>query len=65
MTGAPPSPDGDAADDPVARNRAVSPRRTPGRTPAGAEQLRPLFLTAAAAIAVATIVLVAVLAASS
>ncbi len=57
-----PGPGGETADDPVARNRAVSPRRTPGRRPVGAEQLRPLFFATAAAIVVATVVLVAVLA---
>ena len=49
------------AEDAVERNRAANPRRTPGRAQVGDEVLPKLYLFAAAAIVVATIVLIALL----
>jgi hypothetical protein len=49
------------ADDPVARNRAANPRRTPDRVPLGDHLLPKLYLSTAGAVIVATIVLVVVL----
>ena len=51
-----------AEDDAVARNRAANPRRTPDRTPLGDHLMPVLYLSTAAVLAVATIVLIAVLA---
>lgn len=48
-------------DDPVARNRAANPRRTPGRVPTGDHIMPALWLTTCATIIIATVVLVAVL----
>ncbi len=48
-------------DDPVARNRAANPRRTPGRVEVGHATTRRLFWVTAAAILAATVVLAAVL----
>lgn len=48
-------------DDPVARNRAAPARTTPGRTPVGADVTNRLRRITAAALFVATLVLVAVL----
>ncbi|MGH3665724.1 MAG: hypothetical protein ACRDU8_06505 [Egibacteraceae bacterium] len=47
--------------DPVARNRAAHPRRTPGRPQLGARATVALFWLTAAAIGLATAALVAVL----
>ena len=47
-----------ADDDPVTRNRATHPRRTPGRTPLGDHLMPALYASAAASIVIATIVLV-------
>ena len=44
-------------DDPVARNRAVHPRRTPDREPLGDATLRRVMLVAAALVGLATVVL--------
>jgi len=49
-------------DDPVARNRAQHPRRTPGRPQVGAATTRRLFWVTAAAVVLATVVLTVVLA---
>ena len=51
-----------AEDDAVARNRAANPRRTPDRTPLGDHLMPGLYLSTAAAIVIATIVLIVILA---
>ena len=48
----------DAQDDAVERNRAANPRRTPDREPVGNDLMPALYLSAAAAIVIATVVLV-------
>ena len=48
-------------DDPVARNRATDPRRTPDRTQLGDDTLRTVMRVAAAAVALATLLLVMLL----
>lgn len=48
-------------DDPVARNRSTSPRRTPDREPLGNNLMPALYATAAGAIVVATIILIVLL----
>ena len=50
-------------DDPVARNRAANPRRTPERRPLGDELMPRLYAVTAGAVLVATIVLIVLLAA--
>jgi hypothetical protein len=52
---------GEHPDDPVARNRAANPRTTPGRTPVGNEITNRLRRVTGAALAIATLVLVAAL----
>ena len=49
-------------DDPVARNRAAHPRRTPGRPEVGEATTRRLFWVISTAIVAATLVLALVLA---
>jgi hypothetical protein len=49
-------------DDPVARNRAVNPRRTPDRPQLGDATLRRVIVVAAVSVGVATLVLLLVLA---
>lgn len=44
--------------DPVSANRNANPRRTPDREPLGNDLMPKLYLSAAAAIVLATIVLV-------
>jgi hypothetical protein len=51
-----------AEDDAVARNRAANPRRTPDRTPLGDHLMPKLYASTAAALLLATIVLIVVLA---
>ena len=51
-----------AEDDAAARNRAANPRRTPGRTPVGDHLMPVLYASTAVVLAIATIVLIAVLA---
>ena len=51
-------------DDPVARNRAVHPRRTPDRPQLGDDTLRTVMKVAGVAIGLATLVLLLLLAAS-
>lgn len=53
----------ESTDDTVARNRAANPRRTPDREPLGNHLMPGLYIAAAAAIVLATAVLVALLAA--
>lgn len=48
-------------DDPVARNRAVHPRRTPDRPQLGDDTLRRVMAVAAVAIGLATVILLVVL----
>ncbi len=48
-------------DDAVEANRAVNPRRTPGRAQVGDELLPKLYAVAAAAVVLATLVLVVAL----
>lgn len=48
-------------DDPVARNRAANPRRTPDRPELGAATTRRLFWVIVGAVAAATAVLVVLL----
>lgn len=48
-------------DDPVERNRSANPRRTPGRTPVGDHLMPALYLTAGAAVVIATILLIVLL----
>ena len=45
-------------DDPVARNRAAHPRRTPDREPLGDTTLRTIMKVTGAMIGLATIVLI-------
>lgn len=52
----------DHHDDPVARNRAAHPRRTPGRPPTGWPVTHRLTAITAVVVVVATIVFVVVLA---
>lgn len=47
-----------SSDDPVARNRAVHPRRTPDREPLGDQTLRTVMKVSAALVALATVVLI-------
>lgn len=49
------------ADDPVERNRSADPRRTPERNQVGGNLLPKLYAATAAAIVVATIVLIVAL----
>ena len=49
-------------DDPVARNRATHPRRTPDREQLGDDTLRTVMAVAAVAVGLATIVLLLMLA---
>jgi hypothetical protein len=51
----------DHHDDPVARNRAVHPRRTPDRPQLGDDTLRSVMTVAAVAVGLATVVLLLVL----
>jgi hypothetical protein len=51
-----------AENDAVARNRAANPRRTPDRVPLGDHLMPKLYLSTAAALVIATIVLIVVLA---
>lgn len=51
----------DSNDDPVARNRAANPRRTPGREPLGNHLMPRLYAATAAAIVLATVALVVLL----
>lgn len=51
----------DSDDDPVAANRAVHPRRTPGRPELGIDVTRRAALAAVSVVAVATAILVVVL----
>lgn len=53
--------DHDHADDPVARNRAAHPRRTPDRPQLGDDTLRSVMKVAAVAVGLATLVLVLLL----
>jgi hypothetical protein len=53
--------DHDHADDPVARNRAVHPRRTPDRPQMGDDTLRLVMKVAGIAVGLATVVLLLVL----
>lgn len=48
-------------DDPVARNRAVHPRRTPERPQLGDDTLRRVLIVSALAVGLATILLAALL----
>lgn len=48
-------------DDPVARNRAVHPRRTPDRPQLGDSTLRNVMKVAAVAVGLATVVLLLLL----
>lgn len=48
----------DAERDAVERNRAVNPRRTPDREPLGNHLMPALYISAALAILVATVVLI-------
>lgn len=50
-------------DDPVARNRATHPRRTPDRPQLGDDTLRTVMKVAAVAVGLATVVLLLLLAA--
>lgn len=54
--------DHNGTDDPVARNRAVHPRRTPDRPQLGDDTLRSVLTVAAVAVGVATVVLLLLLA---
>ena len=47
--------------DPVAANRSANPRRTPDREPLGNHLMPALYLSAAAAIVVATVILILLL----
>ena len=47
----------DSEHDPVAANRSANPRRTPDREPLGHRLMPALYISAAVAIVVATIVL--------
>lgn len=61
-------PDGrDAPDqaDPVARNRAAHPRRTPGRPELGGDVVRRVTIAAMVVVAGATVVLIAILSSTS
>ena len=49
----------DAEHDPVAANRSANPRRTPDREPLGNHLMPALYISAAVAIVIATVVLVA------
>lgn len=51
----------DSNDDPVARNRAVNPRRTPDREPLGNRIMPALYLATATAIVLATVALIVLL----
>jgi hypothetical protein len=51
----------DSHDDPVARNRAVHPRKTPGRPQMGDDTLRLVMKVAGIAVGLATVVLLLVL----
>lgn len=53
--------DHEMTDDPVARNRGAHPRRTPDRPQLGDDTLRTVLKVAAAAVGVATVVLVLLL----
>lgn len=55
-------PDMPPEPDPVERNRAAHPRRTPGRTPAGWNVTATWFKVTAAVLVVATGVLLSVVA---
>ncbi len=52
----------DTSEDPVARNRAAPPRRTPDREPLGNHLMPRLYAATAAALLIATAVLIVVLA---
>lgn len=49
-------------DDPVARNRAAHPRRTPGRPELGADVTQRAAIAAMVVVAAATVILLVVLA---
>ena len=53
--------DNDIPDDPVARNRAVHPRRTPDRPQLGDDTLRTVMKVAAVAVGIATLLLLLLL----
>lgn len=52
-------------DDPVAKNRAVHPRRTPGRPELGADVTRRAAIAAMLVVGAATVILLVVLAGSN
>lgn len=53
--------DNEMNDDPVARNRAAHPRRTPDRPQLGDDTLRAVMKVAAVAVGIATVVLILLL----
>lgn len=55
----------DSDDDPVAANRAVHPRRTPGRPELGIDVTRRAAIAAMVVVAVATAILVVVVLSTS
>ena len=55
------NPTAEHDDDPVARNRAVHPRRTPDRPQLGDDTLRRVMTVAGIAVGAATVVLLLVM----